>query len=457
MRIGLVAMSGVRVRTAELAALGVTLPGFVRRGRVIASLPSLGLLTVAGLTPPGHEISYLEVDDLETLASLPEVDLVGISSFTARIDAAYALADRFRAHGVPVVLGGLHVSMLPHEALGHADAVVVGGAEGAWPRVVADATRGRLGGIYQGAQSGVFEPSLYATPRFDLLDGRSYNRLTVQTSRGCPRACEFCAASLRITTRFNQKPVERVLAEIRAARAHAEEPFFELADDNTFLDRRWTDEFLRAVTPEGIRYFTETDASVADDPGLCDRLAASGCRQVLIGFESPRADDLSGLDPVDWKRRRAPHLRQVVDTLQSRGVSVNGCFILGLDTHTPDVFPQVLEFVRASGLAEVQYTVLTPFPGTPLHARLRREGRLLHDRYWDRCTLFDVTFVPRRMSVEELEAGLRWLFRETYTRAETEARIQGFVAQRHDARLRARARHSEASRSTAASREAAPS
>jgi radical SAM superfamily enzyme YgiQ (UPF0313 family) len=130
----------------------------------------------------------------------------------------------------------------------------------------------------------------------------------------------------------------------------------------------------------------------------------------------------------------------VIDTLQSRGVSVNGCFILGLDTHTPDVFPEVLEFVRTSGLAEVQYTVLTPFPGTPLHARLRREGRLLQDRYWDRCTLFDVTFVPKRMRVEELEAGLRWLFQETYTRAATEARIQGFVAQRRDARILARRR-----------------
>jgi radical SAM superfamily enzyme YgiQ (UPF0313 family) len=438
MKIALIAMSGVRVRTAELAALGVTLPGFVRRGRVIAALPSLGLLTVAGLTPPEHAITYLEIDDLRSLDALPEVDLVGISSFTARIDAAYEVADRFRAHGVPAVLGGLHVSLLPDEALAHADAVVVGGAEGAWPRVVADAERGRLARVYEGARSDVFEPELYATPRFDLLHGRAYNRITVQSSRGCPRACEFCAASLRITTRFNQKPVARVIAEIRAARRHVAEPFFELADDNTFLDRRWAESFLRAVTPEGIRYFTETDVSVADDPGLCDRLAASGCRQLLIGFESPRADDLTGLDPAEWKRRRAPHLRRVIDTLQSRGVSVNGCFILGLDAHTPDVFADVLDFVRASGLAEVQYTVLTPFPGTPLYARLRREGRLLVERFWDRCTLFDVTFTPKRMTVAELEAGLRWLFEETYTRPETEARLLGFVAQRREARVAAR-------------------
>jgi radical SAM superfamily enzyme YgiQ (UPF0313 family) len=433
-RIGLIALSGVRVRTAELAALGVTLPGFVRRGRVIASLPSLGLLTVAGLTPPGHAISYFEVDDLVSLDPMPELDLVGISSFTARIDAAYALADRFRARSVPVVLGGLHVSLLPAEALGHADAIVVGGAEGAWPQLVADAERGQLARVYDGARARVFEPALYAMPRFELIEGRTYNRVTVQTSRGCPRACEFCAASLRITTRFNQKPVERVIAEIRAARGYLAEPFFELADDNSFLDRRWTEDFLRAVTPEGIRYFTETDASVADDPALCDRLAASGCRQLLIGFESPFADDLIGLDPAEWKRHRAPRLRHVIDTLQSRGVSVNGCFILGLDTHTPDVFPAILEFVRTSGLAEVQYTVLTPFPGTPLYTRLRREGRLLAERFWDRCTLFDVTFVPKRMTVDELETGLRWLFTETYTRAATEARIQSFVAQRSVAR-----------------------
>jgi radical SAM superfamily enzyme YgiQ (UPF0313 family) len=144
---------------------------------------------------------------------------------------------------VPVVLGGLHVSLLPDEALEHADAVVVGGAEGAWPRLLADAERGRLARRYAGALDGVFEPGLYAVPRFDLLEGRPYSRITVQSSRGCPRACEFCAASLRITSRFNQKPVDRVIAEIRAARGYVAEPFFELADDNTFLDRRWGEDF----------------------------------------------------------------------------------------------------------------------------------------------------------------------------------------------------------------------
>jgi radical SAM superfamily enzyme YgiQ (UPF0313 family) len=429
MNIGLIALSGVRVRTKELVELGVTLPGFVRRGKVIASLPSLGLLTVAALTPPEHVVTYLEVAELKASTVLPEFDLVGISSLSAQIDEAYAIAEAYRARGTKVVMGGLHVSSLPDEAIQHCDAVVIGGAEGVWPEVVRDVERGELRAKYFGATDGVFTPERYVRPRFELLAGRPYNRVTVQTSRGCPRACEFCAASLLITKRFNQKPVSLVLEEIRAARQWIDQPFFEFADDNTFLNKQWGKELLRALIPEEIRWFTETDASVADDAELCDLLAKSGCRQVLIGFESPQADDLTGLDPANWKRQRAPELRRVIDTLQSRGVSVNGCFILGLDSHTADIFPQVLELVKSSGLAEVQYTVLTPFPGAPLSTRLRREGRLLQSTYWDRCTLFDVNYQPAKMSVAELESGLRWLFQETYNEMATAQRKRSFVMQ----------------------------
>lgn len=443
MRIGLIALSGVRVHHPKLAALGLTLPGFVRRGRVIASLPSLGLLTVAAWTPPGHEVSYLEIADarspegtqgpgVDRGLSLPEFDLVGLSSMTAQIDEAYAVADLYRARGTPVVMGGLHVSALPHEALKHADAVVTGGAERIWPQVVEDAVHGRMRGIYAGARDRVFDRLPPIRPRFDLLAGRAYNRITIQTSRGCPRACEFCAASWRITDRFQQKPVPEVIAEIREARRVTRLPFFEFADDNTFLHRDWSLDLLRALEPEGIRWFTETDVSVADHPELCDRLAASGCRQVLIGLESPVADDLSGMDPADWKRRRASGYLRAIDALQSRGVSVNGCFVLGLDHHTPDIFPQILEFVNRSGLAEVQFTVLTPFPNTPLYHRLHREGRLLDERFWDRCTLFDVNYRPARMSVDDLESGLRWLMREAYSGAATAKRLRGFVRQSRD-------------------------
>lgn len=418
MRIGLIAMSGVRVMNAELAALGVTLPQFVSRGRVVASLPSLGLLTVAALTPGDCEVVYREIGELRRDDPLEPFDLVGISSFTAQIDEAYALADRYRAAGVPVVLGGLHVSLMPDEAAAHADSIVLNGAEGAWPQLVADFRRGHLQPRYVGLRARVFEAPHYVVPRFDLLAQRPYNRVTIQTSRGCPLDCEFCAASLRITSSYQQKPVDQVIAEIRAALAVRSWPFLELADDNTFINKKWGREFLRAVAPLGVRWFTETDVSIADDEELLDLLADSGCRQVLIGLESPDAAGLEGLDPRNWKKQRSGRYLEAIDRIQARGVTVNGCFIVGLDSHTPAIFEMVRDFVRQSGLLEVQVTVQTPFPNTPLYHRLRREGRLLEERYWDRCTLFDVTYQPKHMSVAELESGLRWLFGELYNERE---------------------------------------
>jgi radical SAM superfamily enzyme YgiQ (UPF0313 family) len=364
------------------------------------------------------EVVYREIQEVDPQAPLEPFDLVGISSFTAQIDEAYTLADRYRAAGVPTVLGGLHVSLMPDEAAAHADSIVVYGAEDAWPRLVDDFRQQRLQPRYQGLRAGVFEPPHYARPRFDLLRGRPYNRMTVQTSRGCPLDCEFCAASLRITSAFQQKPVSLVVEEIRAALEVTEDPFFEFADDNTFLNKKWGKEFLRAIAPLGLNWFTETDVSVADDDELLDLLAESGCRQVLIGLESPEADDLEGVDPHNWKRKRSGRYLEAIDRIQSRGVTVNGCFVLGLDNHTPDIFPRIKEFVERSRLLEVQLTVLTPFPGTPLYDRLAREGRLLRPRYWDRCTLFDVNHRPRGMTVEQLEEGIRWLFGEIYNERE---------------------------------------
>lgn len=427
MRIGLIALSGVRVRTRELAEMGVTLPQFVTRGRVIASLPSLGLLTVAALTPEDVEVCYREVDELPAPGDLEHFDLVGISSFTARIDAAYALADAYRAKGIPVVLGGLHVSLMPEEAAQHADSIVVGGAEGAWPDLVADFRKSQMKPRYNGLQKDVFKPANYVHPRFDLLEGRDYNRVTVQTSRGCPINCEFCAASLRITSSFQQKPVECVIAELKAATEATRNPFVEFADDNTFINRKWGKDLMRAMAPLGLRWFTETDISVADDPELLSLMKDAGCKQILIGLESPKRQSLSGLDPHDWKARKADRYLEAIDKIQSNGISVNGCFVLGLDSHDTSIFEELRGFISQSRLLETQLTVLTPFPGTPLYRRLKQEDRLLKDRFWDRCTLFDVNYRPKRMTVEELETGIKWLFSEVYTEAEFARRKRNYM------------------------------
>src|SRR5579862_9823030 len=228
-RIGLIAMSGVRAHNPELTQLGLTLPGFVERNKVIASLPSLGLLTLAGLTPAEIDTQYLEVPDLKDVSGIPaEFDAVAISSFSAQIQEAYDLADRYRAAGTRVILGGLHVSALPREAQAHADAVVIGEGEPVWPAVMSDLLRpgGKLKEIYD-ARPLEYSLADSPMPRFDLLDMQRYNRLTVQTQRGCPLRCEFCAASMRISPDYKVKPVERVVAEIKAIKSLWKRPFIE--------------------------------------------------------------------------------------------------------------------------------------------------------------------------------------------------------------------------------------
>ena len=419
MKIALVALSGIRVCDKELLELGLTLPGFVERSKVIASLPSLGLLTLAGMTPAEHRVDYFEVEDVSDFGDPAQIlngyDLVAISSYSAQMHEAYDLADRCRHHGLRVVMGGLHVSSLPGEAKAHCDAVVIGEGEISWGRVLADAERGRLQEYYNGAGE-EFDLRHAPMPAFQLLDMERYNRLTVQTSRGCPHLCEFCASSVLLTRRYKQKPMEKILSELDAIRELWEHPFIEFADDNTFVNAAFWKELLPEIERRRIRWFTETDISVAWDTDLLKMMRRSGCAQVLIGLESPEMKGLDGVETrSNWKLKRYPYYREAVRRIQSQGISVNGCFILGLDGQGPTVFDEVFEFVRDIDLHEVQITVQTAFPGTPLYERLKMEGRLLEDEAWEKCTLFDVNFQPEGMSVEELVNGFRSLAVRLYS------------------------------------------
>jgi radical SAM superfamily enzyme YgiQ (UPF0313 family) len=437
-RIGFIAMSGVRAQNAELLAVGLTLPGFIERSKVIASLPSLSLLTLAALTPPQFEVEYREIADLRAAGTLPDdYDLVAITSLSAQIFDAYSIADQYRRRGIPVVMGGLHVTALPDEALEHCSAVVVGEGEPLWPRLLADFERGAMQRIYRSEPAGGFDLREAPVPRFDLLDPEKYNRITVQTSRGCPHKCEFCASSILLTSRYKLKPVAKVLDEIHAIKRIWSWPFIEFADDNSFVNRDHYKQLLRALIPEKLRWFTETDIRVAEDDELLGLMRDSGCRQILIGLESPRRGSLGGIETAaNWKQRQFERYAAAIERIQSRGITVNGCFILGLDGDTPDVFDEVLDFVRQSGLYEVQITVLTAFPGTPLHRRLKAEGRILRDRAWDLCTLFDLNIHPRDMSVDELQRGFVSLAKRLYSAEETAARRDAFGDRLRETRRR---------------------
>ncbi|HEV7298338.1 MAG TPA: radical SAM protein [Tepidisphaeraceae bacterium] len=448
MKIGFLAMSGVRAHDPELLRLGLTLPGFVERGKTIASLPSLGLLYLAAATPAGHELRYFEAEgDGKEPNEVYECDLVAISTFSAQVFEAYAIAKRLRGAGVAVAMGGLHVSVRPDEAARHADYVIVGEGDNVWPAVVATADRDRASGSRATASPRTFDSKDYPpvdvarlpTPRYDLLDGRPYDRFTVQTSRGCPWRCDFCASTVMLSRTYRKRPVDDVIRDIREIQRLRPQAFIEFADDNTFVDKAWGKALCRALIPLGIRWFTETDVTVADDAELLSLMRAAGCRQVLVGLESPAQAPLEGLEQRrNAKARWAPRYVERLRRIQSHGITVNGCFILGLDGHEPAIFEQVLEFAMEVPLFDVQITVLTPFPGTPLYDRLAREGRILQPDRWDLCTLFDVNFRPQRMSMEALQEGMRWLSRRLYSRRSMRLRRRPFF---DDLRKRAHVRN----------------
>ncbi len=427
-KIGFIAMSGIRAQNQELLKLGLTLPGFVERSKVIASLPSLSLLTLAGLTPDRYAVEYREIQDLQQAGPLPEdYDLVAITSLSAQMTEAYKVADFYRRQSVPVVMGGLHVTAVPDEAQEHGASAVVGEGEPLWPEVLADFERNALKPMYRSRAARRFDLRDAPMPRFELLEPDKYNRLTVQTSRGCPHACEFCASSILLTPRYQLKPVPKVIAEIQAIKRIWPRPFIEFADDNSFVHRSHAKELLRALAREKVSWFTEADLKVADDDELLGLMRDSGCQQVLIGLESPRPASLDGIElHGNWKWRQRERYFEAIAKIQSYGLTVNGCFILGLDGDTPEVFAEVLDFVRASGLYEVQITLLTVFPGTPLERRLRAEGRLIRERAWELCTLFDLNVVPKNMSVAELQQGFVQLAEQLYSADETHRRRRRF-------------------------------
>jgi len=443
--IGFIAMSGVRAHNPELTKLGLTLPGFVERNKQIASLPSLGLLTLAGLTPETFHVEYHEIADLQrhplpvgrgegrgegksSSLDLPDhFDMVAISTFTAQFHEACQVADFYRAKGIPVVMGGITVSALVEPSLKHCTSVVIGEGEPLWPEVLRDFESGSLKPRYAQSPPGRFDLADAPMPRFDLLDPGQYNRITVQTSRGCPHRCEFCASSILLTPRYKVKPVEKVIAEIHAIKRIWPRPFIEFADDNSFVHREHYKRLLRELAKENLRWFTEADVRVAEDDELLGLMRDSGCQQILIGLESPRRASLDGLElKNNWKARQPDFYKDAIAKIQSYGVTVNGCFILGLDGDTPEVFDDVLAFVRESGLYEVQATFLTAFPGTPLYARLQQEGRIIRDAAWELCTLFDINFTPKNMSAAGLQAGFLRLVKQLYSAGETQMRRRQF-------------------------------
>jgi radical SAM superfamily enzyme YgiQ (UPF0313 family) len=367
----------------------------------------LTLTTLAALAPPELDIDFALYD--EGIADIPpdlDVNLVGLTVITGSSVRAYELAGHYRARGIAVVLGGPHVTLVPQEAQQHADAICVGYAEETWPQLLRDFADGRMRPRYD--QGHGFALTNLPFPRRELLDKRHYlTQAVFEATRACAHDCEFCVVPTAWGRRQFQKPVGHVVEDIR--RFGKRRIIF--IDLNLISDRAYAAELFTALIPLNIRWFGLATSLIGRDRELMELTARSGCAGLLIGFESICDSSLGDIR----KRFNDPTLyRSLISDLHALGISIQGCFVFGHDHDTTDVFGETVQFCVGAGIDLPRFAILTPFPGTPLHQRLDREGRIL-TKNWELYDGQHVVFRPAGMTPRELQAGHEEAWRGVYS------------------------------------------
>jgi len=374
-------------------------------------LQRVNLPLLAALTPPGHTITIVEEaftpDDIHQ-----DVDLVGITVLTELAPRAYRIADAYRQKAVKVVMGGIHPTVLPEEALEHADAVVVGEAEGVWPRLVSDAASGQMQRIYRAGT--LTDLQGLPKPRRDLLPGTKYQGFTripigVETSRGCPYDCEFCCIGQTLGQQYRVRPVPEVIAEIESV----DSPHLFFTDDSLGLNRNAAKKLFTEMIPLRRRWLAQGTVSLAQDLELLGLMRRSGCLGLLIGFESVQKATQNEVMKIMNLRI---DFDEAMRRFHGEGFGILGSFVFGFDYENRDVFEQTLDFIMRSRMDVVQLRVLTPYPGTRLYKRLLGEGRLFVRDWWLRGYPPDtLLFQPKGMTADELIRGYARLNRQAYS------------------------------------------
>lgn len=387
-------------------------------------LPSLGLLKLASLTPPDWEVNIVD-EKVEPLDFSSDADLVGITAMTPVAKRAYEIADRFRSRGIPVVMGGMHVSKLPEEALQHCDSVVVGEAEDLWDVLLADLGRGQMKSIYR--HEGGF-PCLdrRPLPDWDLYRGKGYLPVHfVETTRGCPFNCEFCSVTSSFGGKFRNRPVDDVEEEIRAMKPFPGRftwqnlVFFN--DDNIISSRSHARELLTRMIPYRLDWLGQTSVDMAQDDEMLALCRKSGCMGLLVGFESLSAETLKS---VNKGVNKPQQYLDVVERMHDHGIGVKGSFIFGFDTDDEGVFERTVEFAQKAKVDVVYYSILTPYPGTVLYRQMVAEGRII-DHDWNHYNTHNVVFRPKNMTPERLLDGYWSALKESFSYSSIFKRMWG--------------------------------
>ncbi len=387
-------------------------------------LPPLNLPTIAAITPSHVSVKIID-DRLEEIDYDEEVDFVGITCITETAGRAYDISKSFRERGVPVILGGLHTTLMPDDAIMHADSVLCGEAYGIWQRVVQDVEQGRLQKVYRNLQPPVL--SNIPPPRFDLLAKRScYAKgvRMVNATRGCYMRCTFCSTQEFWEGTFHCRPVKEVVEEIKGG----SESYIAFVDDDIGGDKEYARELFEALIPLKIYWFSQTRINLCLDEELLGLAARSGCLGLFTGFESVSMETLGAIRKYQNVVRS---YHRAIENCHKHNICIEAGFVFGFDTDNQAVFQDTLRFILDSSLDSININLLHPIPGTPAYRQFDREGRLLtHD--WNAwASLEHCLFRPKLLSTQEVEAGAAWVLREVYSWRRILKRIFRALQRRH--------------------------
>jgi radical SAM superfamily enzyme YgiQ (UPF0313 family) len=368
--------------------------------------PLAGLLAVAALIPEDEYEVVLTDENIEPVDFDLNADLVGISAMTSYVRRGYEIADRFRARGIPVIMGGVHPSFMPGEALRHADAVVIGEAELVMSKVLDDLRRGALRGTYKA--DALHSMTGMPVPRYDLVKRNRYiNSTFIQTSRGCHQACTFCAESMMNGLRFRYRPVGEVLREIDACGQR----FISFNDADFFGTTERPKELMRALRGRGIRWQAGVTSRLALKDEMLELAAESGCYMMSIGFESISRETLRSVH----KHVNHPDMfRELVEKIHSYGIMVFGLFMFGFDHDDASVFEETVKFNIDADYDMCAYSALTPYPGTLTWYQMEKEKRIVsYD--WDKYDQGHIVYRPGTLTPGQLREGHMHAYERFYS------------------------------------------
>ena len=367
--------------------------------------PMISLLYIAAATPPGHEVAIVE-EEAETLDYTTDCDLVAITCMTATAPRAYDIAAEFRKRGKTVVMGGIHPTVLPHEAKGHCDCVVTGEAEPVWAKVLEDFENGRLEAFYAGGAAKDIDE--YPLPRRDLIKpGAVLGMEPIVTSRGCPYSCEFCSVWKFFGRRIRHVSVDNVLRDIQNSKASR----FMFLDENIVGDPVYSRSLFLALKDMKIEWVGQASISFAKNEELLKLAHDSGCRGLFFGLESVSEEKIKRMSKsMRTQRETIDAIRRIMGS----GIFFHASLVFGLDDDGPEVFDETLEFLYRTKIPSATFNILTPYPGTDIYDQLKAQNRLITEdwRFYDHCT---VTYHPKNMTIDQLYDGYQAVKKNYYS------------------------------------------